>query len=356
MRWIPFIFCLLVVGACAPSESPPDPGDGPPRPAAKVRVAEATAQSLNDTWRFLGDVRADARARVAAGAEGAVTAVLVRLGQPVSRGQMLVEIDPDLAEARFAVARADVAQAAEDLAQAQREVKRLQGLRDNVVPEQDRERAASTARSREAQLASARARFQEARATLARHRIRGPFDGVVAARLVDPGDWVSVGAPVLELVSTEGLDVVVDASQALLGYVKAGTTALLVDGSRTATARVTGVVPALDPVSRTLRVRLVPDEPAEWLLAGASLEVEFKVAVKATDGQVAVPVDALLASPTETRVVKVVGDEAQSVVVEILAKARGTALVRSPTLSAGDRVVIRGNERLRPGQKVEVVR
>lgn len=361
MRYFPYSVALGVAVAsgfaCAPDAGPPPADAAPKQPprAAKVRVAKTEARALNDTWRFLGDVRADARANVGAGEQGTVASVVARLGQPVKRGQLLVEIDPDLAAARLALAQAELDQAAEALAQAKREVRRLKSLRDNVVPELERERAASVARTRRAGLASAKARLQEAKATLARHRIRAPFAGVVARRIVDPGDWVNEGDRVLELVSTEGLDIVVDASRALLGHVRRGTQATLVDGAQRAPARVTGVVPALDPVSRTLRIRLVPAEPTPWLLAGSSLEVEFKVALEATDGQVAVPVDALLSGPTETRVVKVVDGLATPLVVEVLAKARGSALVRSKDLADGDEVVIRGNERLRPGQSVEVV-
>jgi len=137
--------------------------------------------------------------------------------------------------------------------------------------------------------------------------------------------------------------------------VKTDTSATIVDGEQKTVARVTGVVPALDPVSRTLRVRLVPAEAASWLLPGASVQVEFKVALDPEEGQVSVPVDALLVGATETRVVKIVDGKAMPIAVEVLAKARGTALVRSASLAAADVVVVRGNERLRPEQPVEVV-
>ena len=351
------VAALLALGLLASCTNEQAAPSGAPRAVgpAKVRVVKAEARPLEDTWRFLGDVRADARASVGAGAEGAVTTVVARLGQAVKRGALLVEIDPDLAVARAATAKAEVDAAREALSQAKREVARLRGLRRNVVPELERERTRSTARARAAALASADARLQEAKATLSRHRIRAPFAGVVSRRIVDPGDWVKVGDPVLEIVSSEGLDIVVDASRALIRYVKRGTKAAVIDGDRRVSARVTGVVPALDPVSRTLRVRLVPTEPTPWLLPGSSVDVAFQVAVAATGGQVSLPVDALLSSPTETRIVKVVDQKALPLVVEVLAKARGAALVRAEGLEAGDIIVVRGNERLRPGQDVEVV-
>lgn len=351
---IPRSLLLLTLTVGCAEASAPAPSKAPPAPPAKVRAARAETKSLVDAWRFLGDVRAGARASVAAGAAGTVTGVRVRVGDSVQRGQLLVEIDPDLAAAQVVTAEADVQAATEAAAQAQREVERLAGLRENVVAEVDRERARSTARSRVADLARAEARLAEARATLKRHHIRAPFTGVVARRVADPGDWVKVGDQALELVSTEDLEIIVDASQALLGQVEAGGTATLIGGGRRAEATITGIVPALDPVSRTLRVRLVPAAPTPWLVPGASVDVEFAVRLDAGSGTVAVPQDALLSGPDETRLVKVVDGKAQPITVEVIAKAKGAALVRAEGLSEGDLVVTRGNERLRPGQDVEV--
>lgn len=354
MRRLCSLIALTLAVSCSEPSAPDAQKGPPPRGPAKVRAAVAEDRGLEDAWRFLGDVRAGARASVAAGAAGTVTRVRVRVGDPVKRGQLLVEIDPDLAAAQVATAEAEVGAVTEAEAQARREVERLSGLRENVVAEIDRERARSTARAQAAELSRAQAQLREARATLARHHIRAPFDGVVAQRAVDPGDWVKVGDRVLELVSVEDPEIIVDANQALLGRIEANESATALDGRRRAELTVTGVVPALDPVSRTLRVRLVPTAPTPWLLPGMSVDVEFEVALDPGGGAVAVPADALLSSPDETRVIKLVDGAAQPLVVEVLAKAKGTALVRAEGLSAGDQVVTRGNERLRPGQKVEV--
>lgn len=348
------ILTLTLLTACKAADEPAAgaPTAPPPKPA-QVRAAPAEARTLEDTWRFLGEVRASARASLSAGAPGAVARVRVRVGDAVTQGQLLVEVDPELAAARVATAQAQIDAHTEELAQARREVERLAGLRANVVAEVERERAGSRVKSLEAQQAALQAALQEAEATLALHRIRAPFDGVVAERRVDPGDWVQVGTPALELVATEAPEIIVDANRALLGHVKVGDPARLLGRDEVA-ARVAGVVPALDPVSRTLRVRVTTTEAAPWLLPGDSVEVAFNVALSG-EGLV-VPNDALLVEPTETRVVKVVDGKAVPMKVEVLAKAKGTALVRAEGLAEGDLVVTRGNERLRPGQPVEVAR
>lgn len=322
-----------------------------PRPA-KVVLAPVRAGAVVSSWSFPGEVRARARASLAAGAAGAVERVTVEIGDRVDRGQLLVEVDPALAGARWAVARARLTDAEENVAQAEREAKRLAGLAEGVVPEQEREQARSRRARAAAELEARRAEVLEARAELDLHRVRAPFDGVVTDRLVDRGDWVRVGDPALEVVSTGEVDILVDASRALLGKVRVGDKAQLVEYLQ-APLRVAGVVPALDPATRTLRVRLEPAASLpEDIVPGASVEVVFSVKL-AAEGGVVVPEDALLFDGQRTRLVEAVDGQAVNVDVEVLARSGREALVKGEGLREGDQVVIRGNERVRPGQPLD---
>ncbi|MCA9670297.1 MAG: efflux RND transporter periplasmic adaptor subunit [Myxococcales bacterium] len=350
---------------------------GPSGPAL-VEVAVVKSGELNDRWSFLGDVRSMASSQLAAGAEGAVQQVLVRAGDHVKRGQLLLSVDSALAIARVRVAEAAVKQTAEDLAQAKREVARFKRLGRRSVAEIELERARSKVTNLAAKLAGQRASVAEARALLARHRVRAPYDAVVSKRLVDPGTWVSAGTKVLDVVATSDVEVLVNGSSQLLGYIKAGDRAVLARAGTKGAAEVVGVVPALDPVARTALIRLKPAANLK-LLAGASVSVSFEVKRKG-DG-VVVPRDALVVGAVGTRVIKIVGGDgaakAVSVSVDVVAAAGEQVLVvsRAPQRSAvgvgtksrtpaalagklvvGDRVVTRGNERLRPGQSVRFSR
>ncbi|MEM6730375.1 MAG: biotin/lipoyl-binding protein, partial [Myxococcota bacterium] len=69
------------------------------RPPALVSVATIADETIRQAWSYLGEVRAGARAEVAAGADGAVTRVTVREGDAIRQGQLLLEVDPALAAA-----------------------------------------------------------------------------------------------------------------------------------------------------------------------------------------------------------------------------------------------------------------
>ncbi|MGB1014938.1 MAG: efflux RND transporter periplasmic adaptor subunit [Nannocystaceae bacterium] len=322
-------------------------------PAALVEVAPVRTGSFRDQWRYLGEVRAHLRAELAVGAEGAVESVSVREGDRVERGMLLVAIDTSLATARLRSLRASRRRGSTQLKQAARDAKRATSLGSQIVPQAEIERERTTEKVLQAEVRGLSAQARQAQAELQRHRVEAPFDGVVAARTVDPGDWVSSGQRVLDLVSTEKAEVLVGVAPALLAYIQEGDPATLEGpGGAKVEADIVGIVRALDSKTRTARVRLIPRELPPWLLPGAAVDVVFGVQ---REGEgLLVPRDALVSGVTQTRVFRVVSGAAKPVVVEVLATSGSEALVRGEGLAPGDPVVVRGNERLRPGQALKI--
>lgn len=332
---------------------------------ALVEVTRVAPGTLSDHWTFLGNVRAGMRAELAAAAAGEVRWVGPREGDHVPKKAVLLRVDARVARAKVLAAKAKQRRAAETLAQAKREAQRRGRLSRQARSELELERALSAVRVAQAEVSLLAAETQQAVAELALHRVVAPFAGVITARRVDPGDWVSVGTRVLDLVSTEALEVLVDVPPRLLQFVRRGTKAAIYPSASEVAlaASVSGVVQALDPVARTARLRLVPNQPQAarqgLLRAGAAVRVSFSVLRK---GGVVVPRDALVVSPTAVRVVKVHDSKARHVVVDVLATANDRALViakktadqRDDSLKPGDAIVVRGNERLRPGQLLRI--
>ena len=361
------VLLVLLAVACEGAERP---AASQPRAAsasvaaALVEVSPAQGGELADRWTFLGNVRAGMQAELAAAAAGEVRWVGAREGDQVARGTVFVRVDARLARAALQTTRARELGVAETLAQAGREVARLSRLSREARTELELERAQSAVRLARAQIALLAAERHEAVARLALHEVRAPFAGVVTRRLVDPGDWVAAGTRVVELVSSGDQEVLVDVSPRLLSFIKLQSRATLLPTAGPAlSAKVVGIVGALDPVARTARVRLLPEGAkkgvAGALRPGAAIRVAFEIH---RAGGVAVARDALVVGPTSTRVVKVVDGKAVPVRVEVLATGETRALVVAVAragrpvlgLKAGDLLIVRGNERVRPGQPVRV--
>jgi RND family efflux transporter MFP subunit len=346
------LFFLASLGACGePAEA--DGGAPRGRGAADVEVAEATDGLLHARFVLLGETRALARATLGAGASGEVRDVRVREGDRVRRGDLLVGIDPDLARSSLRTAEAARARTVEELAQAEREAERLASAGDQAVAAVEVERARSLREALIAQRASAEAAIAGARESLARHRVTAPFDGVVARRAVDPGDWVTAGTAVVELVGDRAVEVLTRATPEIGLALEEGHPATLLRGGERVSARVVGVVRAIDPATRTVQVRVEPIDVPEWLVPGTVIDVEVELE-RAGEG-VLVPRDALVVGVVESRVVTIVDGVAKPVRVEVLDRGTTHVRVRGEGLAAGAVVAVRGNDRLFPDQPVRVV-
>lgn len=332
----------------APGKAGKPGGGGKP---AIVEVAQAQPGEGTRSFRFLGQARAALDADLAPAVEGHVLSVKVREGDRVAQGALLLSLDGRKAHASLSAARATVAGTEAELAQAERQLARVKDVTGPALSEPEREAFALSVARLSARLQAERAEVERLEVESSQYSLRAPFAGVVARRLVDPGDWVKVGTPALSLVSLQDLEVLVDVPAEVGARLSVGDTATL-HGSGEAAAEVVGVVPALDATTRTMRVRLSPAERPPWLLSGLALDVEFSVQLQG-DG-VLVPRDALLRGAVDTRVMRVVDGRAEPSTVEVIAGAGSQVLVHGGGLRAGQTVVVRGNERLQPGQPVQV--
>jgi RND family efflux transporter MFP subunit len=293
---------LLLVAFGCEGEAPAKSGsDGPP--PARVWVGEVRSGSIAAQWSFLGDVSALQHARLAAGASGEVRRVLVRVGDRVKRGDLLVEIDPSLATARVRAASASKQAGSAQFERAHRDAERLSTAGPDIAAAAEIEQATSERKRAAAERGRLKAAEAEARAELGRHRVKAPFDGVVANRRVDPGDWVDPGVEVIELIDDRDVEVLASVPPEVARYLAVDDKATLSLKGETTIATIRGIVPALDSESRTVRLRLVPDEPTTWLLPGAALDVLLTVE-RSEEGALVIPRDALVYGIAKIQVVK----------------------------------------------------
>jgi membrane fusion protein, multidrug efflux system len=344
---------LLLVALGCQAEAPAKTGSNGP-PPARVSVGQVRSGSIAAQWSFLGDVSALQRARLAPGASGEVRRVLVRVGDRVKRGDLLVEVDSSLAAARVRAAAASKEAGAAQLERAQRDAERLSGAGPDIAAAAEIEQATSERKRAAAERGRLKAAEAEARAQLGRHRVTAPFDGVVASRNVDPGDWVDPGVEVVELVDDRGVEVLASVPPDVARFLSVGDRATLAGKGESTTATIRGIVPALDTESRTVRLRLAPDAPTTWLLPGAAVDVLLTVE-RSDEGALVVPRDALVYGIANIQVVKLVDDKAAPMPVEVVAHGRDEVLIRGEGLAASDSVVTRGNERVFPGQPLIVL-
>jgi RND family efflux transporter MFP subunit len=180
--------------------------------------------------------------------------------------------------------------------------------------------------------------------------VRAPFDGVVAERFIQVGEYLATGAPVVRLVNTVALEVSAQAPVSLAPRLKAGDLVSVRQDDKLLEARIRSVVPVGDQASRQLEVRVALAK-TDW-----SIGTAVQVALPNAEPRqvVAVPRDALLLRSNGSYVVRVADDDTiERVSVDTGASVNGLVEIRGG-IEPGDRLVIRGGERLQAGQAVTV--
>lgn len=321
------------------------------RPVAFVTPEVVSPQSALE---LTGSVTTPWQADLSSQVAGLVRQVAVDAGARVNAGEVLLELDADLARLQKQGAAAARREAEVALAEARR-------LRDEAAPLAERgELAASSFASlqaavsrAEAALASAEAAAGQAVELLDRHQLRAPFDGVISQRHIAPGEWVEPGQALLQLVATQGLRIDVQVPQQRYADLEAGQRVevqLQAYPGRRYGGRLDSWVAAADADSRSVLARVLLDQDAEGVVPGMSARLRFRFNGQAE--ALAVPRDALLRFPDGSSVVWVIDeqDRARRQPVELSEMQQGEQAVVTGGLAAGQRVVVRGNEGLREGQ------
>lgn len=329
--------------------------------ARPVEVAMPEAGPVVRTLELTGSFTARRAASLSPRVPGLVAEMAVDAGDRVSEGDVVVRLDARLAELAVMEAEALVEERRAGLTEAERLLAESQRLGDReFVPETEIDARRSDVAIAAAALARADSALATARERRDRHALLAPFDGVVAARLTEVGEWVETGTPVAELVDTDQLWLDVRAPQRywndLGGDVSVEAVADAVP-DRTLTARVHRRVPVNDASARTFLVRLIASNEGGAITPGMSARARFEMV---GDGEVLrVPRDALIRYPDGTTTVWVVdrtGDRPQARELQVaVGGSVGDRIEIVDGLDATQPVIVRGNEVLGAGDPVRVL-
>ena len=327
---------------------------------APVELAAAARAPIVEELSLNGTLTAPRTARLAVAVAGRVAHLAVDVGDRVAEGDLLVELDDELARLELEQDAAALREAQAELADAQRRLTEARAL------ERSRSFAATEVRSRAAEVARARAVLERRGAArdydvalVRRHVLKAPFAGVVARRSADLGEWVTPDTPVMTLVSVDRLHLELQVPQRYYARVGPDTPVevrLEAPGIAPFKARISDVVPVSDPSTRAFLVRAEVDNSAARMTPGMSARAVVRIGT-GREGLV-VPRDALIRYPDGRTIVWVAEGTGEQRVVTGRRVETGLAFGRqvevSEGLESGTLVVVRGNEALRESQEVRV--
>lgn len=337
--------------------------------AASVVTEVVALGPISDTTPVIGQLVASVQAEVATRRAGIAGEVLFVIGDTVTKGDLLVrleteqiEIEKRSAEASLETARAGVATAEASLALA------IQGL--NRQTKLQNSTAFSRAQFEDLQQEAARARGELARAVaqvgmaeasmsmmafnLNNTEIIAPFTGVVTERIAQPGQYLRVGDPVARLLDADRLEIEAQTPTELTSGLPPGKEVNVLFGSDvSATATVRAILPIETIATRTRPVRFTADlSGVDPLRIAVGKSVSLQIPVSAPREAILAAKDALVQARGGGWSIFVVEDGKANPRPVTLGVSAGGQIEILSGLDVGDEIVVRGNERLRPGQDV----
>jgi RND family efflux transporter MFP subunit len=305
-----------------------------------------------------GTVASKHLAKLSTEVSGLIEAMNVDIGDTVQAGDEILRLNSELETLTLAAARAATEQAIQELEDAKRRLADAKALaRRHTVSINEQESLAAEVRIDGAEVERLRAEQQRQAAQLRRHKLNAPFAGVISRKLVEQGEWIKPGDPVVELIATDDLRIDLQAPQSV--YAKLDKTASIrinLDAlpGQAFEGKIDTIIPVSDPTTRTFLVRVMLNEPKAKLAPGMSASAVLRLNT-GTEG-VVVHRDALMRYPDGRITVWVVNGEGDNTKVSERQIRTGLSfnsrVAITDGLEPGTPVVVQGNEALREGQRV----
>ena len=346
---------LVFAAAQLRSKEGPKVAKTAPVPMA-VQVAPVelvSAFTLNETYSGLAEARRNSALGFSSG--GRIETIAVDVGDRVKRGSILASLDTRGLRAQLASASAvvDEARAAHSLALSTVERRRTLKLQGHVS-QQAVDEAEAQANTALARVEAAKAQADIFRVQIDLSRITAPFDGVVTARMSDEGAIAGAGQPILDLVEAAHLEARIGLPANSAARLTPGDAYTLQADTGAVEAVLRSVTGVIDPAQRTVAAVFEIND-AEIIASGAVVRLNMERDID--EPGFWVPVKALstasrglwtiyVAEPTES------GWHVASRPVEMVHTDGDRAFVRG-AVTAGERVITDGLQRIVPGQPVE---
>lgn len=356
------IAVILIAAGCSSSDkadnkqaAAADSSDG-----QTVRVETLVLQPAHfeDRIELTGTVEADDDATLSAQSSGTVVGLAER-GQSVRAGQIVAQLDANIARASVEQAEASVSAAQAQYDLALDNLKRQEPLyKDSVISAVEFENVRAQHNQAQAQLSQAKAVLTQTRQQLRNTAVRTPFSGIVEDRLVEKGEQVMPGEEVLRVVNTTMVKVTAGVPDRYAGDITVGTPVEIdftTSGAGVRNGKVTFVGSAIDAQTRTFPIEVAIDNSNGQLKP--QMIARLRVARAQLDDALVVPSSAIVHEGTASSVFVAVRSgntaHAQRREVSVGSAYSGRSIIEAG-LQAGDEVVVVGQGNLTEGDTLQI--
>ena len=313
--------CFIILFTCSLLYAQEEKQGMPPAP---VVVSEVHTGMVAPESEFVGTVYFQEVSDVACEVEGKVETISFEEGQAVDKGDVLVQLNSDILMSDLEKARLDFDRAS-NLYQ------------EELISEQEFDER----------------RFEKERLEIILNKktIRTPFKGIILKKHVERGEWLSPGSAVATIAGDDSVDIIAEVPEDIMVHIKQDMKVTVQTGRGKITGRVFALIPRGDISTRTFPVRIRAQNTIS-LIEG--MEARVLLPTDQKQETLTVPRDAVISMFGMTVIFAVIDDKAKMLPVKVAGYDGLKAGVFAEGLSEGMKVVVKGNERLRDGQAVQI--
>lgn len=334
---IPSLLSLAALVATAGCGKPPAAGGPPGEFMVQAVVAPAVRDTVRNEVQVVGSLAARDTLDVVSEITAPVKEILFTEGEVVREGQEIARLDDEKLSARLAEAKARRQLAETNYGRAQ------ELFQSQTISQQEFDQA-------KAEFDVAVAGYNLLARELEDTVIKAPFDGVVGARMVSPGQFMSVGQPVTRLVRLDPLEVNFRIPERYVGMIRNGQPVSM-ESVAMPGAAIEGTIfyvdPVIDTATRTVAAKARVANPDRTLKPG--LFGNLKVVLEERQDALVIPESAVRYAGDQASVVVMNGEgKAEFRNVRVGQRAAGRVEI-TEGLAEGERVVVEGYQKMGPG-------
>lgn len=313
----------------------------------------------------LGNISARQQVVLRSRIDGELVSLHFKEGQFVKKGQLLAEIDSRSLQTQLSQQRAQLAKDKALLSNAQRDLIRYNELaKDEAIAAQQRDTQAALVQQYQATIDSDIAQMHNTELQLSYTKITAPLNGKIGFRQVDVGNQVKASDSngLATIVEVDPITAIFSLPENYLNVLldnQKKATALIIEAwqkdnlARLATSQNWIMDNQVDAATGSIRLKAF-FENAEQRLTPNQF-VNIKVKINTLKSTLIIPTNALLHGAQGDYVYRILDDDTVQPVNINLLESHDNQLAINGALTAGDRIVTDGNDKLRPGSKVRIV-
>ena len=304
----------------------------------EVSVFELTQTTFKNYLEIQGKIDAEENVQVNPEAQGVVTAVYVKIGQNVSKGQTLAQIDDK-------VARQSIAELQTQLELATTLYNRQKNLWDQKIGTEVQFISAKT------QKEAAERRISTVRSQINMYKIKSPINGSIDAMDLKVGQAVAPGMSGIRVINTSNLKAKAQVAETYAGRVSQGdeVNVIFPDAADSLKTKINFASKTIDPASRSFEVQI--NLPSNKKYRPNMLAV-LKIVDYQNNKALVIPINAIQKAENGDYVFTAIDGKAKKVIVKTGKTYAGKVEILAG-LSAGDKVIIAGIQDLNDGDAIK---